>query len=626
MYLETLALRNFRSFTDLEIPLCKDLTVFVGENNGGKSNAVDAIRLLIPPLNGRRDIYCETTDIRFGSDSSRFEIEARFTELSAAQQGRLLTALTDEEMTHAAFGLEYVEDNAATRPKITHWAGKFKHTPEAGSREMIRHVYLPPLRDARHALASGNPTRIFALLTHFLNGENPDQVAKELRRQNEHPILQRVEGAVGGHLTTLTDGVRAQASKLQFPGEERLFDIARDLRFKLADHGLAPEDLRHSGHGFANLLYMATIAVELEKIKDADLTIFLVEEPEAHLHPQLQAAVLSFLEEKAQESRKGSTSGPAGELQIVVATHSPNLSAWVEGEKLLVFKTHQAAAAVSDAEEPTAGAGEPLEGSPNPPRRETKCIPLRKLGVEADDWRKINRYLDVTRSALLFGGRVLLVEGIAEVLVLPIIAKEFVLKERPKEFRRFRSAVFVSIDGVDFDPWVTLLLKSCDGTRVAERVVVITDGDAHNVTPVSDEEDKPDAESSSKPKPKSKSESKRPAGEVRKERLLKLAEDLDATDYLHVETNTYSFESELVIAGNSDLVEAVFSHCHSRSKGKWDAAIALTDGSAQATAVQKLFTNTRKGDFAHQLAEEIRKRPSFIVPKYLQDAIEALVK
>lgn len=40
MYLKNLGLDNFRSFGLSEIPLCKDLTILVGENNGGKSNAI----------------------------------------------------------------------------------------------------------------------------------------------------------------------------------------------------------------------------------------------------------------------------------------------------------------------------------------------------------------------------------------------------------------------------------------------------------------------------------------------------------------------------------------------------------------------------------------------------------
>jgi putative ATP-dependent endonuclease of OLD family len=48
-------------------------------------------------------------------------------------------------------------------------------------------------------------------------------------------------------------------ASLGFANDEKLIDIARDLRFKLADHGIAPEDLRYSGHGYANLLYIATI-------------------------------------------------------------------------------------------------------------------------------------------------------------------------------------------------------------------------------------------------------------------------------------------------------------------------------------------------------------------------------
>src|SRR5258708_3735937 len=98
MYLDTLTIHNFRSFDKIEIPLCKDLTVFVGENNGGKSNAIDAVRLITAPLSGRREIYAEQTDIRFGSDVPKFEIEVLFSDLSPSQQGRLISATMDQSL------------------------------------------------------------------------------------------------------------------------------------------------------------------------------------------------------------------------------------------------------------------------------------------------------------------------------------------------------------------------------------------------------------------------------------------------------------------------------------------------------------------------------------------------
>jgi putative ATP-dependent endonuclease of OLD family len=418
-------------------------------------------------------------------------------------------------------------------------------------------------------------------------------------------------------LTALTAGVRRQAASLGFASDEKLIDIARDLRFKLADHGIEPEDLRYSGHGYANLLYMATIAVELEKVNDADLTLFLVEEPEAHLHPQLQAAVLSFLDEQAEKSRKPREGhqGPAGELQVIVATHSPNLSAWVESKKLVFFRSFLPAPVDTPGatgEEPQPLAGVPAEImpeiEPNPvmpvgrPRRVTRCIPLAALALDPVERRKVDRYLDVTKSAFLFGGRVLLVEGIAEALLLPVMAKAIVLKDDSDKLRLFRSAVFVPIDGVDFQPYVKLLLSPFNEVRIADRIIVITDGDGGDV-----------AEGAERP------------GAARKRDLETLAVGLGAGDLLEVVINDYSLETELVRAGNAAVLKEVYLKLHPRSGHKWDAAVALA-GAARAVAIQKLFETTRKGDFAQLIAEEINKGTTFTVPAYLKVAIEALVK
>lgn len=607
MYLSKLSLTNFRSFREEDIVFEQDLTVLVGENNGGKSNIIDSIRLISKPLSSRRELYCERTDIRFGVTPQRYEIQATFEKLSPPQQGRLLSATTNDTLEQACFGLTYDAENKASHIHPTLWAGRFKATPEPGSLELVRHVYLPPLRDAKRALASGNPTRIYALLNHFLGEQDPKEVAKTLSRVSEHQILAAVDDAVSTGLEALTAGVRRQGAALNFNTEEKLIDIARDLRFKLADHGITPEDLQYSGHGFANLLYIATIAVELERSDDAELTMFLVEEPEAHLHPQLQAAVLNFLEEQAEKSRrpKHDENAPAGHLQVIVATHSPNLSAWVPNDKLVYVRSSPPMAKQS-GRDTTITTDEP-QSTETPSRPESRCIPLAKLDLTPQERRKIDRYLDVTKSALLFGGRVLLVEGIAEALLLPVFAKQFVLKGRQEDLRKFRSAVFVPIDSVDFLPYLKVLLASYNGVRIADRLVIVTDGDKHKA-----------------------SDQKGTPGEKRFAELTSIAAANNAADCLDVIVNTYSLETELVEAGNADLLKYVYLKLHQRSANKWYEAVAHSDTNKKAIAIQELFESTLKGDFAHLLAEKVtemaEKNEEFFVPPYITKAIEALVK
>jgi putative ATP-dependent endonuclease of the OLD family len=176
------------------------------------------------------------------------------------------------------------------------------------------------------------------------------------------------------------------------------------------------------------------------------------------------------------------------------------------------------------------------------PRRITRCIPLAALGLNDVERRKVDRYLDVTKSALLFGGRVLLAEGIAEALLLPVIAKKIVLRDNIEKLRLFRSAVFVPIDGVDFEPYTKLLLSPHDDVRIADRLVILTDGDGGEV-----------AAGVEFP------------GVMRKRSLDAVAAGLGAATLLEVIVNDYSLETELVRAGNGDLLKQVYLVLHPRS-------------------------------------------------------------
>ncbi|WP_158224499.1 AAA family ATPase, partial [Amycolatopsis sp. KNN50.9b] len=161
---------------------------------------------------------------------------------------------------------------------------------ESDKRDQIAHVYLAPLRDAQRELASSDGNRLLRIIRYLTSDEERDEfrtkVNDSFAKLKEHPVLTSTTREIQGHLGELTDAVRGQTVEVTF-AEYELHRLARSLRVKMAEVGIEPADLTESGLGYANLLFIATVILELRKAQDMELTVFLVEEPEAHLHPQL---------------------------------------------------------------------------------------------------------------------------------------------------------------------------------------------------------------------------------------------------------------------------------------------------------------------------------------------------
>ena len=137
------------------------------------------------------------------------------------------------------------------------------------------------------------------------------------------------------------------------------------------------------GLGSNNLLFMACELLLLAQ-EDEGNKLLLIEEPEAHLHTQRQLRVMRSLQEQAKE--KG--------IQIIVTTHSPNLASAIELDNIVMIHTGRAFSMAQGQTE-----------------------------LEPSDYRFLERFLDVTKANLFFAHGVVIVEGDAENILLPALAK-----------------------------------------------------------------------------------------------------------------------------------------------------------------------------------------------------------
>lgn len=598
MHLAKIEITNFRSLENLTVNLRPGLNVLVGRNNTGKTNLLDAIRHAIGPAGARGEaLWLSRDDFHrtFIADAKAAEtisITLTFEGLADAQRAYFYEIVdfnvADLSKSKAILHFEASWPEGKRQATIDRWGGgpSTDRTPvSAQILESLSVTFLPALRDAEAALAPGVRSRLALLLRDMVKrvaGTTKTDIENIFSTANQELEKQQLISDVKTSLqatTKLIAGTDYAPSAIRASGVE-LDRVLRTLRVQMENGPI--DDLSANGLGYNNLLYMAVILEHL-KVPDADeCPLLLVEEPEAHLHPQLTMLLAEYL---ANQVPGGTTP------QTLVTTHSPTLAASIPPSRMHVLFT---------------------DASKKGPR----CNSIAKAGMDEAEEMALQRMLDITRATLYFAKGVILVEGISESLLLPVLAKRL-----NHDLAKLHVSV-IPICGVAFETFSRLLHPDALGIPA----VILTDADPTVKKGATWEEDQPESES-----------------DVFKisDRTAGLVQLFNNHDTVKVHHSQVTLEYDLADAGdfNASLMSDVWKDCFKGSPGTFNSQRLEAAGSERRDkalcawrGICRASHSGSKAEFAQRLATRLEQsgkngKPGvqFEVPKYIKDAIEYIV-
>jgi len=408
MYLSEIQIKNFRKFGDtgLFLKLNKRFNLLVGENDSGKTAIIDAIKLVLS-TQGFDYFRVDYDDFHFPPTASSEDERATNLEITCIFRG-----FSIEEAKHFLewMHIEKDEDNQKHFVLKVLLSAKRKGKEiftdiKAGgieegkylsseARNLLRITYLKPLRDAENELIPRRNSRLSQILMSHEAFENetghiiveavkeanekikkyfhgkdledrdlPDQLGKGLLND-----INQYLGEFSSVRRTLSSGFSISELKLK--------NILERLSLHLED--------KKPGLGSHNVLFIAAELLLLQRKEYEGLKMALIEEVEAHLHVQSQLRLIEYLEEEADKS----------DMQLILTTHSTAIASKIKLEHLFICQGDRVFPMNADETELSKG-----------------------------DYLFLERFLDSTKADLSFAQGVIMVEGDAENLLIPTIAK-----------------------------------------------------------------------------------------------------------------------------------------------------------------------------------------------------------
>ena len=404
MYISELKLWNFRKYgaddfnltnPHLTVPFKSGMNVLIGENDSGKTAIIDAIKYVLK-TNAYESIRILQDD--FYNDKDHLRIELMIDDVTD-DEAKNFTELTDPKENGGLASMKLILDVVRKDGHIQAYEvrGGFDadgHSLTPLMKDNLRITYLKPLRDAENELTAKKNSRLSQILqSHELLKQNPNGEKHDLIKIIEEAntkIEKWFDDDTGGETSHKRQikGVIDQFVKLFISDDSESQFLLADPTMKsiLERLAISVVNSKNLGLGTLNRLFMATELLHLKK-KGDNLKVCLIEELEAHIHPQAQMKVISALQQ--EES-----------VQFILTTHSPNITSKVKLGK----DTDVNSILICNSENVfPMGAG------------------YTKL--EKKDYKFLDTFLDVTKSNLFFAKGVILVEGWAEEIFLPSFAK-----------------------------------------------------------------------------------------------------------------------------------------------------------------------------------------------------------